>query len=208
MRLPRFKTILMDPPWPERGAGKIKRGADRHYPLLKVKDMPRVILYSGAFRWARSCHLWMWVTNNYLKDGLWLMEELGFRYVTKKTWAKPKAGIGQYMAGQTEDCLFGVSGPAMMPTKKLAATTLLGRGLVPHEKNELTGKIIHSGKPQIMYDEIEVVSPGPYLEMFATDTRPGWHSWGKFYGPEEEAVVRFQPKRGGPEKEMNPPDRR
>ena len=31
----------MDPPWYETGGGKIKRGADRHYDLVKTPDLPR-----------------------------------------------------------------------------------------------------------------------------------------------------------------------
>ena len=36
----------------------------------------------------------------------------------------------------------------------------------------------HSEKPVEMYEEIEKVSPGPYLELFARNERPGWLSWG------------------------------
>ena len=35
----KYKTIYADPPWREQGGGKIKRGADRHYPLMKTKDI-------------------------------------------------------------------------------------------------------------------------------------------------------------------------
>ena len=35
----RYKTIYADPPWNEQGGGKIKRGADRHYPLMKTKEI-------------------------------------------------------------------------------------------------------------------------------------------------------------------------
>ena len=35
----KYKTIYLDPPWAEQGGGKIKRGADRHYPLMKTKDI-------------------------------------------------------------------------------------------------------------------------------------------------------------------------
>ena len=35
----KYKTIYADPPWPEQGGGKIKRGADRHYPLMPVKEI-------------------------------------------------------------------------------------------------------------------------------------------------------------------------
>ncbi len=34
-----YKTIIADPPWPESGGGKVKRGADKHYGLMKVKDI-------------------------------------------------------------------------------------------------------------------------------------------------------------------------
>lgn len=177
VRVPRFKTILADPPWPEKGAGRIKRGADRHYPVIPVRKMPKVILESGVWRPAPSCHLYMWVTNNYLKDGLWLLEELGFRFIHPITWAKGKAGIGQYRAGQTEHLLFGTQGRAMMPKRKLAASTLLGRRIVDHERDG-RGKIIHSAKPICVYGEIEVVSPGPRLEMFSRYPQPGWWAWG------------------------------
>ena len=32
----KYKTIYADPPWWESGGGKIKRGADRHYPLIEL----------------------------------------------------------------------------------------------------------------------------------------------------------------------------
>lgn len=44
-----YRTILIDPPWLERGAGKIKRGADRHYPLLKTDEIISTIKNSGVF---------------------------------------------------------------------------------------------------------------------------------------------------------------
>jgi N6-adenosine-specific RNA methylase IME4 len=169
-----YKTYLMDPPWWERGSGKIKRGADRHYDLMKTEDILTTLMSFDVFEKTGSAHLYLWVTNNFLKDGLWLMGMLGFDYKNIITWAKTKSGLGQYRGGQTEHMLFGTRGQAMMPKKKLAATTLLGRGLIP-----ATG---HSRKPEQQYAEIELVSPGPYLELFATRPRPGWDSWGTFNG--------------------------
>lgn len=83
-----FKTIYIDPPWPEHGGGKIKRGADRHYSLLRVGDIYAVIRMSEAWRPANDAHLYLWVTNTYLPSGLWLMNSLGFRYVTAIPWIK------------------------------------------------------------------------------------------------------------------------
>ena len=61
----KYKTLYIDPPWPERGGGKIKRGADRHYPLMtlkKIQALPVPDLVSQE-----GCHLYLWATNNYLK---------------------------------------------------------------------------------------------------------------------------------------------
>lgn len=84
-----YKTFMIDPPWNESGGGKIKRGADRHYKLIRKKEGVRdAILNSGVFNPAEHSHMYMWATNNKLKDGLWVMEELGFTYITNITWVK------------------------------------------------------------------------------------------------------------------------
>jgi len=84
-----YRAIMIDPPWKETGGGKIKRGADRHYPVIKKKeDIRDVILNSGKWDPAEHSHLYLWTTNNFLQDALWLMDELGFRYVTNIAWVK------------------------------------------------------------------------------------------------------------------------
>lgn len=162
-----YRAIMMDPPWTEVGGGRIKRGADRHYPLVKTKDMPALIQAGDLWRPAEDCHLWMWVTNNYLKDGLWLMEELGFRYVTNAVWVKQRKGLGQYMRGQHELLLFGVKGRSMVPGTDCRPPTVIQADRTQHSK-----------KPDEFYELVETVSKGPYLEVFARRGRPGWHSWG------------------------------
>lgn len=87
-------TVELDPPWPEQGAGKIKRGADKHYNLIKKKeDILKVVLQSGVWPdWKKedSAHCYLWVTNTYLPWGLWLMDALGFTYKTNIVWVKAK----------------------------------------------------------------------------------------------------------------------
>lgn len=167
-----FRTILIDPPWPERGAGKIKRGADRQYGLLTVRDIPRVIFSAPVFLPADDAHLYLWATNNYLIDaGANVMPHLGFRYITCITWPKGRFGIGQYFRGQTEHLLFGVRGHGFaVRTERSNLSTLLP--VWDHPKRK------HSAKPLSAYDLIEARSVGPYLEMFARSRRPGWTSWG------------------------------
>lgn len=170
-----YRCMAMDPPWEERGGGRIKRGADRHYQLVPTRQLPRVIMESGVWRPAQSAHLWMWVTKNFLPDGLWLMGQLGFRYVTDFVWVKVKGGavdlrdddlqigLGQYGRGAHELLLFGARGDAMVPAPKDRPVDVI-----------LAERTQHSAKPERAYQLIEGISPGPRLEMFARRPRAGW----------------------------------
>lgn len=164
----RFSAIAADPPWAERGGGKIKRGADRHYPLMRTPDIIHTMLSAPCWRPADNAHLYLWVTNNFLPDGLLVMKALGFRYITMVTWAKDRIGLGQYRRGQTESFLFGVRG--RLPAEVKTESTLLGGGLLPRTE--------HSRKPPEFFESVERASPGPYLEMFSRAPRDGWSVWG------------------------------
>lgn len=162
-----YATILIDPPWSEKGGGRIKRGADRHYEVLSTPDIIRVIYQSGVFTPAKNAHLYLWVTNNFLVDGLQVMKALGFRYVTNLCWAKKRFGLGQYFRGQHELLLFGVRGRLSSQATPRNVPSLI-----------IEDKTVHSKKPVASYEYIERTSPGPRLEMFARDNRDGWDSWG------------------------------
>lgn len=182
----RYATISMDPPWPERGAGKVKRGADRWYNVIQPKDMPLVIAKSGVFRPAEHSHLYMWVTNNYLLAGVWLMQQLGFEYKTNVGWAKTRSGLGQYFKGKHELILFGVRGQGMHASVYSGRRDLVSWWHPESEEDTYiecphvldAGKRVHSAKPPAFYELIEARSKGPYLEMFARDPREGWDVWG------------------------------
>jgi|TARA_B100000073_G_scaffold235843_1_gene197295 N6-adenosine-specific RNA methylase IME4 len=165
----KYKTIYADPAWSEVGGGKIKRGADRHYPVMKTKDIIKMKDMINKVSEDNS-HLYLWVTNTFLKDGLKVMEEWGYRYITTITWAKDRFGLGQYFRGQTEHCLFGVKGK--IPYKILNGKRQQGTTLITAKRAK------HSKKPDQMYEYIEKVSYGNYLELFARNAREGWDSWG------------------------------
>jgi len=168
-----FSTVVLDPPWVERGGGRIKRGADKHYPLVKTADMPAII--TGCPHWsavAADAHVYLWVTNNFLPDGLWLMDRLGFAYKTNIVWVKQRIGLGQYFRGQHELCLFGVRGDAYAvrtDDKTIASVITADRGQ-------------HSKKPDAFMDMVEKRSKGPYLEIFARRERENWTAWGNEVG--------------------------
>lgn len=164
-----YKTIVIDPPWHEVGGGRIKRGADRHYPLVKTENLPAVILGSGVFNPAVDAHLYCWATANHLPDAIWLMGALGFKYKTNLVWTKdgPK-GLGQYFRMQHEHLLFGTRGRGFA-----CKTDLKTIGSWVHAPR---GR--HSAKPAEAYEIIEARSNGPRLEMFARGHREGWQVWG------------------------------
>jgi N6-adenosine-specific RNA methylase IME4 len=177
----RFYTLLADPPWPETGGGKIKRGAQRHYPVLPVREMEPTIRGSGLWNPESTAHFYLWVTNRFLPDGLALMSALGFRYVTNLAWVKDRAGLGQYFRGQHELLLFGVRGDGLL----LRRAHTERRDLVS-VLDARRGR--HSEKPQSSYELIEAASPGPYVEFFARSRRPGWVSWGNDAAVQGEAT--------------------
>ena len=174
----RYATLYVDPPWPERGGGKIKRGADRHYDLMPVKAI--AALPFGAWA-AHDAHLYCWVTNNYLEAGLECVKAWGFRYITMVTWVKDRQGLGQYYRGMTEHCLFAVRGSLGYQVREDGKRVQGTTGI--YEPENLPSAIEsprqqHSVKPERMRGYIERVSPGPYLELFARKASPGWDAWG------------------------------
>jgi len=176
-----YRTVLADPPWNQKGAGKYKRGADRHYPLMKEAQITQAMAETLKGRLAEDAHIYMWVTNNQLPEGLRIIETLGFRYITNLAWAKTKFGLGRYFRGQHELCLFGVKGQFLNVTKPVNnISSLLGRSLIKPGR--------HSEKPREMYDLIESRSHGPYLEMFARSFRPNWDSWG-YEAPDDSRIA-------------------
>lgn len=169
-----FSTVLADPPW--RFANRTGKVAPEHrrldrYSTMSLDAIKELPVKDVA---ARDAHLYLWVPNALLVDGLAVMESWGFRYVSNIVWAKRRMdggpdgrGVGFYFRNVTELLLFGVRGSMR--------TLPPGRSQVNMIE---TRKREHSRKPDEQYDLIESCSPGPRLEMFARHSRPGWTLWG------------------------------
>lgn len=171
----RFRTILADPPWQfQNRTGKMAPEHKRlnRYGTMQLDDILSLPVRALA---EDTAHLYLWVPNALLPEGLKVMEAWGFQYKSNVVWHKIRKdggpdgrGVGFYFRNVTEIVLFGVRG-------KNARTLAPGRRQV----NFLaTQKREHSRKPDEMYDIIESCSPGPYLELFARGTRPNWSVWG------------------------------
>lgn len=154
-----FPTIVIDPPW--RYDNKATRGAaEDHYGTMSLDELAALELPSTP-----DAHLYLWVTNGFLREGFDLMETWGFTYKACLTWVKPQMGMGNYFRNATEHVLFGMKGS--LPTQRNDVMTWF--------KADRTR---HSAKPESFYDLVESCSPGPHLEMFARRRRFGWHVWG------------------------------
>ncbi|MFT3708026.1 MAG: MT-A70 family methyltransferase [Archangium sp.] len=169
-----YAAGIADPSWMERGGGQVKRGADAHYDLMPTKEICALPVRD---LFLPNAHLYLWVTNNFLPDGLEVMAAWGFRYVTNCCWGKVnergvvQQGLGQYFRGAHELLLFGVRGS--LPYR----TTAEGKR-AQFPSLVLAPRTEHSRKPDVFYDVVERISAGPYLELFARRRRPGWDAWG------------------------------
>lgn len=170
-----FGTILADPPWQfQNRTGKVApehRRLNRYgtMTLDEICELPVSEISNDP------AHLYLWVPNALLPDGLRVMEEWGFRYVSNIIWEKVRKdggpdgrGVGFYFRNVTEVLLFGVRG-------KNARTLAPGRrqvNIIRSRKRE------HSRKPDEQYPIIEDCSWGPRIELFSRGKRKGWTVWG------------------------------
>jgi N6-adenosine-specific RNA methylase IME4 len=171
----RFATILADPPWQfVNRTGKIAPEHRRlsRYGTMSLEEIMALPVGDIA---KQTAHLYLWVPNALLPDGLAVMEAWGFIYKSNLVWHKIRKdggsdgrGVGFYFRNVTELILFGVRGTN-------ARTRAPGRTQV----NLLaTRKREHSRKPDEQYKIIEACSRGPFLELFARGLRKNWAAWG------------------------------
>lgn len=171
----KFQTVLADPPWQfQNRTGKVApehRRLSRYSTLTldEIKALPVSTIV------ADPSHLYLWVPNALLPDGLAVMAAWGFTYKSNLIWQKVRKdgepdgrGVGFYFRNTTEILLFGIRG-------KNARTLAPGRSQVNVIKSQ---KREHSRKPDEQYPLIESCSPGPRIELFARGPREGWAVWG------------------------------
>lgn len=171
----RFATIMADPPW--QFVNRTGKMAPEHKRLNRygTMDLAAIKALPVADAAAATAHLYLWVPNALLPEGLEVMKAWGFNYKSNIIWHKIRKdggsdgrGVGFYFRNVTEIILFGVRG-------KNARTLDPGRTQVNYIG---TRKREHSRKPDEQYPLIESCSPGPYLEMFGRGVRKGWSTWG------------------------------
>jgi len=170
----RFGTILADPPW--RFANRTGKMAPEHGRLWRYRTMtfPEINELPVGQLAAEQSHLYLWVPNALVQEGLEVMRRWGFTYKTNLVWFKVRKdggpdgrGVGFYFRNVTELVLLGIRGGLRTREAGRRQTNII-----------VSRKRGHSRKPDHLYDIIEKCSPGPYLELFARIRRPGWSQWG------------------------------
>lgn len=171
----RFRTVLADPPW--RFQNRTGKMAPEHkrlsrYGTMSLDDIMELPVAQVV---QEKAHLYLWVPNALIVEGLEVMRRWGFNYKTNIIWYKTRKdggpdgrGVGFYFRNVTEILLFGVRGVKNRTLKPGRRQT----NILVSRKRE------HSRKPDQQYDLIERCSSGPFLEMFARHHREGWTQWG------------------------------
>ena len=171
----KIRTILADPPW--RFQNRTGKMAPEHHRLNRsgTMSLDEIKMLPVCEATADTAHLYLWVPNALLPDGIAVLRAWGFEYKSNIVWHKIRKdggsdgrGVGFYFRNVTELVLFGVKG-------KNARTLAAGRRQVNYLSSR---KREHSRKPDELYDIIEACSTGPYLELFARGTRKRWQAWG------------------------------
>lgn len=171
----KFRTILADPPWQfQNRTGKMAPEHKRlnRYETMKLSD---IIMMPVNEITTEKAHLYLWVPNALLPDGLEVMKAWGFEYKSNIVWEKIRKdgepdgrGVGFYFRNVTELLLFGIKGN----NNRTLAPARSQVNLIRTMKRE------HSRKPDEIFSLIEKCSEGPYLELFARGNREGWTLWG------------------------------
>ncbi len=180
----KYCTIYADPPWQfANRTGKMAPENKRlsRYSTMKLNDIMKLPVSSAA---AEKSHLYLWVPNALLPEGLEVMRAWGFEYKTNLIWEKVRKdgmpdgrGVVFYFRNVTEILLFGIRGENNRTLQPGRSQVNLLRSI----KRE------HSRKPDEFINLIESCSPGPYLEMFARGDRDNWDMWG------DQATSSYEP---------------
>ena len=161
-----YATILADPPWRfQNSTGKVAPEHKRllRYPTMELEEICELPVREFA---ASKSHLYLWVPNALLAEGLQVMKAWGFTYKASIIWDKQRApGLGWWLKTRHEFLLIGARNKTPHPKVKYDS-------IVSIAASE------HSAKPEQFAALIEEMYDGPYLELFARGHRAGWEAWG------------------------------
>lgn len=175
----RYGAVLVDPPWKYKAwsAKGTGRSAEQHYSTMDIDELCELPIANVMLP---DSVLFMWVTWPTIQDGFRLIQAWGFTFKTCAfCWVKADARqrelftaeikadmkLGHWTRSNSEACLLATRGS---PKRQSASVR---QGIIEPGRQ-------HSRKPDCVYERIEQLVPGPYLEIFARNRRVGWTSLG------------------------------
>ena len=195
-----FATVVADPPWdysrklsrggtsgyspvhPSRGGN---RGAANHYQTLSLDQLHQLPLHEVV---GENAHLYLWTTGAFIVEAHQLAESWGFSPKGVIPWIKVKRNAAQHIEQADGDLHAAVRmGMGLYLRWASEFVVFAVKGKLPALRHDVNGVIFaerqaHSQKPDELYQLVKEVSPGPRLELFARDHRPGYAVWGNEVG--------------------------
>ena len=166
----KFQVIYADPPWEYDFSETQSREIENHYPTMKLKDIKELTDGKRTVQDLLSddCVLFLWTTSPKLEEGLSVLNEWGFKYVTCAIWDKKVMGMGYYFRQQNEILLVGKRGNLPLPDPENRVSSIISA-----KRTE------HSRKPEEVYEILEKMYPErTKIELFSRNGREGWTMWG------------------------------
>jgi N6-adenosine-specific RNA methylase IME4 len=147
-----YRVIVADLPWPCARQDDPSHHGARPYPTMTIEEMCALDVASIAHK---DCILWLWTTNQHMREAFTVLDAWEFEHRVPLTWDKGKIGLGDWLRGQTEHCLMATRGK---PTVTLSAQSTLLRAPAR----------AHSQKPVEFYGLVESLCPAPrYADLFS-----------------------------------------
>lgn len=174
-KIEKFGGILIDAPWPHEQYRDAKHGASKS--AMTQMSIEALIALNIAQYARKDTLLGMWGVWPMMDEATDVMRGWGFHQVSACPWIKTYAsgqalcGIGHWFQSSSEFfklCRLG------KPKRNEEAPKV--RGLLVGEELQFYAPVgsKHSKKPIELHEYFEQTVEGPYLELFARETRPNW----------------------------------
>ena len=169
----KFKTVVVDPPWPLPMSGFSQRRVNSNGGPLRSElpyptdSLETIAAYPLDQVLDKDALLFCWTINRFLPDTFSIVRGWGLQYAFTMAWVKSK-GIQSPVSPcfNTEFVVVGRLGhPGYLDIRAFRTGNSWPRGE-------------HSEKPEGFYDLLRRVTPGPRLDIFGRRRIAGFESWG------------------------------
>lgn len=180
------RCVVIDPPWKfnDKLPGK-KRGAEKHYKTQTVEEMGKTITsWRLSHTSIPTAFNILWRVASMQREALELVDRLSLVVKSEIVWVKTPKRTGVQASSLPEPRLHFGMGRYVRNCHEVALICTPKGSRTPRVLNHSTRSVFfapvgeHSEKPQEFYDLVSNLFPGPYLDLYARKSRPGWIALG------------------------------